>query len=108
MAKKTKPKWNRTHKFMRRKSSKLVGHPVYVYGQNSRNYKYLTFTHTPEKGKEGDYEELKHNIDPDKEGIEPTYVKKKFEVNRHDAFREPDKRYRIHTDDVPTIKKYKK
>ena len=93
---------------MRRKSTKLVGHPVYVYGQNGRSYKYLTFTHKPEKGKEDDYKELKHNIDPDKDGFEPTFVKKKFEVNRRDAFREPDKKYRIHADDVSTIKKYKK
>ena len=57
---------------------------------------------------EDEYEKLKHNIAPTKEGIEPTYVKKKFEVNRQNGFREPDKRYRMHTDDVPGIKRGKK
>lgn len=109
MAKKQKAKWNRAHEFKRKKSSdREVGHPVYVYGKRGRNYKYLTFTHNPEEGKEADYEKLKHNIDPDEDGVKSTYVKKKFQTNRDDAFRDPDKKYRIHSDDRETIKKYKK
>lgn len=72
------------------------------------NYKYLTFTHMPKTGCEQDYERLKHNIDPAEDGIRSVYVKKKFDVTRKDAFRDPDKKYRIHPDDVNTIKKYKK
>ena len=77
-------------------------------GSSGRFYKYLTFTHTPEAGFETDYEKLKHHIDPLEEGKRSTYIKKKFEVNRKDAFRDPDKKYRIHPDDVNTVKKYKK
>ena len=106
--KKPKTRWNRVHFFKRKKSTKTVGHPVYVYGQNSRNYKYLTFTHKPEEGKEDDYELLKHNIDPEEDGTAPTYVKKSFEINRRNDFRDPDKKYRIHDEDAETIKQYKK
>jgi len=100
-------KWNRAHFFKRKKSNRRrVGHPVYVYGTSGRYYKYLTFTHTPEKGKESDYEQLKHNIDPeDKENI---HVKKQYSVSVESSFREPDKKYRIYEEDMPTIRKYKK
>ena len=109
MAKKKKPsKWNKKHEFMRKKSTGKVGHPVFVYGARKRFFKFLTFTHTPEEGMEEEYEKLKHNIDPDEEGLRDTYVKKRFDINRSDAFRKPDRKYRIHPDDEPTIKKYKK
>ena len=98
----SKLKWNR---FKRKKSTNKVGHPVYMYGKRKGFYKYLTFTHTP---KEPDlFEKLKHNIDPN-ETDKDTYVKKKFDVSRSDAFRKPDKKYRIHEEDRETIKKYKK
>lgn len=107
--KQAKPrKWNRAHFFKRKKSTKRqVGHPVYVYGKSGRYYKYLTFTHTPERGKEKDYEKLRHNIDP-KEDAKATYVKRIPDVTDQKEFRTPDKKYRIHEDDVPTIRKYKK
>ena len=106
--KKSTKKWNRVHFFKRRKSTKQqVGHPVYVYGTSGRYYKYLTFTHTPESGKETDYERLLHNIDPD-DTARHSFVKKQFSVLAKDSFREPDKKYRIHEEDAPTIRKYKK
>ena len=102
-----KRKWNRVHYFRRKKSSKRkVGHPVYVYGTSGRDSKYLVFTHTPNPPE--DYEELKHNIDPEEEGKRKSYVKKKPEINHSDALRDPDKKYRIHEEDKETIKKYKK
>ena len=108
MARKSK-KWNRTHYFARKKStSRQVGHPVYVYGRNGNYRKYLTFTHTPETGKENDYEELKHNIDPEKDGKEKSYVRKQYSFSHEDSLRPPDKKYRIHSEDKETIKKYKK
>ncbi len=108
MAKKNcNKKWNRRHEFKRKKSNKKgVGHPVYVYGASKSSYKYLTFTHEPEKDFENDYEELKHNIDP--LDSNKSYVKKKYGVSRQSAFRSPDKKYRIHPDDVHTVNKYKK
>lgn len=50
---------------------------------------------------------LKHNIDP-KEDAKATYVKRIPDVTDQKEFRTPDKKYRIHEDDVPTIRKYKK
>lgn len=103
-----KGKWNRVHEFKRKQSTcREVGHPVYVYGKRGRNYKYLTFTHKPEKGKESEYEKLKHNIDP-QERNKSTYVKKKYDVSIDSKFLPPDKKYRIHNDDKQTIKLYKK
>ncbi len=105
---KEQKKWNRAHEFKRKESSKReVGHPVYVYGKRGRSFKYLTFTHKPEEGKEQDYEKLKHNIDPSDE-VNPTYFKKKYDVSEDRKFRSPDKKYRIHDDDKELIKRYKK
>ena len=105
-AKKTQKPWRSVNVFKKRKSTKKVGHPVLVYKKRNRFYKYLTFTHTPEKGKEGDYERLRHNIDPS--DSEPCYVKKSFSIKRDDAFKDAEKRYRIHEKDRDTVKKYQK
>ena len=67
----------------------------------------MTFTHKPEEGKESNYEKLKHNIDPDEKDGD-TYVNKNYGVSVDSSFNPPDKKYRIHADDVPTIKRYKK
>ena len=104
--KKTQKPWRSANFFKRRKSTKTVGHPVYVYKKRNGFYKYLTFTHTPEIGKESNYEKLIYNIDST--DSRDCYVKKKFEVNRNDAFENPDKKYRIHEKDRETINKYKK
>lgn len=109
MSKKKKSKWNRSHNFQRKKSNAhRVGHPVLVYGKRGRFSKYLVFTHTPESGKEADYEKLKHNIDPEEDGKRDTWVKKKSEVSLTNALRPPDKKYRIHDSDKERINKYKK
>ena len=109
MSKKKNRKWNRAHYFARKKStSRQVGHPVYVYGTSGKYRKYLTFTHTPEVGKETDYEQLLHNIDPDEDGKRDSYVKKQYSFSHEDSLRPPDKKYRIHDKDQERIKKYKK
>lgn len=109
MAKKKTRKWNRANYFARKKSTpRQVGHPVYVYGERKNFRKYLTFTHKPKKGEEDQYERLKHNIDPDFDGVDDVYVKKKYDVSKREKLREPDKKYRIHDEDKETIKKYKK
>ena len=103
--KKNKEKWHKAHEFQRKKSTRRqVGHPSYIYAKRGRDYKYLTFTYTPEN--EDDYVKLKHNIDPD-EKEEPTYMKKWHNVAPYDAFQAPDKKYRIHQDDRETVKQYK-
>lgn len=108
--KKTPTKWNRAHEFKRKKSNKNgVGHPVYIYGKNKRSFKYLLFTHKiPDDAPDGSFVQLKHNIDPDKDGVEPTYMKTQHETNRRDAFENVNKKYRIHDEDKDTVKRYKK
>ena len=100
---KTTP-WKTVNKFKKRKSTKTVGHPVWVYRKRGRYYKYLTFTHKPTNDE--DFEELKYNIDPQ----DPTrcYVKKKYDINHSNAFADADKKYRIHPKDKYTVKKYQK
>lgn len=100
-------KWNRAHEFARKKSTpRKVGHPVYVYGKRGRRRKYLTFTHKPEEGKEDDYEQLLHNIDPD--DPRDCFLKKKYDVSVEEKLDPPDKNYRIHEDDKEKIKRHKK
>lgn len=106
MTNKKKTPWKSVNKFKKRKSTKSVGHPVWVYRKRGRSYKYLTFTHTPEKHKENDYEKLRYNIDP--EDKRDCYVKKQYEINDRDAFKDADKKYRIHSKDKDTVKKYQK
>lgn len=108
MAKKNARKWNRTNTFSRQKSNHdRVGHPVLVYGKSGSYRKYLLFTHKPEKGKENEYEKLKHNIDP-KETDGNTFVKKRYYVSHQDSLTVSGKTYRIHSEDAATVKKYKK
>ncbi len=102
---KQKP-WKSVNKFKKRKSTKTVGHPVWVYRKRGRSYKYLTFTHKPVEGYENDFEKLLYNIDPSDK--RPCYVKKQYEINDRDAFRDADKKYRIHDKDKNTVKKYQK
>lgn len=104
IASKKKIPWKSVNRFKKRKSTKKVGHPVWVYKKRGRFYKYLTFTHTPTN--DDDFEELKHNIDPDDK--EKCYVKKQFEINHSNAFNDADKKYRIHPKDKNTVKKYQK
>ena len=92
--------------FKRRKSSDKVGHPVHVYKQKGRSYKYLTFTHKPEEGRESYYEKLNHNIDPSDSS--DCYVSKAYGITNKNAFRDPDKYYRIHEKDKEIVKKYRK
>ena len=66
----------------------------------------MTITHTPEKGKESEYELLKHNIDPDDD--RKSYLKKKYSVSNRGSFVPPPKKYRFHYEDLETVKKYKK
>ncbi len=85
-----------------------MGHPVYVYKKRGRTYKYLSFTHKPEKDKPDQYEKLKYNIDVN--DPRDCYVNKKYSITTMTAFEDPDKdkKYRIHTKDKDTIKKYAK
>ncbi len=108
MSKKPKRKWNRANTFSRQKSNHdRVGHPALIYGESGRLRKYLLFTHTPEVGKESEYERLNHNIDPN-EKDQHSYVKKRYFVSDGDSFEAPPKKYRIHPDDAKIVKKYKK
>ena len=103
IAKKNTP-WKSVNQFKRRKSTKTVGHPVWVYRKRGRFYKYLTFTHNPTN--EADFEKLNYNIDPDDKSN--CYVKKQYSITEQNAFRDPDKKYRIHPSDKNTVKKYQK
>lgn len=104
---KKKRKWNRAHFFAKKKSTpRKVGHPVFVYGTRGKMRKYLTFTHTPEQGKENDYEQLSRNIDPS--DTESCYVRKQYSFSHENSLRPPDKKYRIHEDDKKRVEKYKK
>lgn len=103
---KQKP-WKSVNKFMKRKHSHTdQGHPAWVYRKRGRVYKYLSFTHKPEKDKPDQYERLNYNIDPQDD--RECYVNKKYSITQKTAFEEPIKKYRIHDKDKDTIKKYSK
>lgn len=107
MAKKKRTKWNRQHQFKRKKSSKNgVGHPAYIYAQSVRNYKYLSFTHDVETDGVLNVP-LQHNIDPDEKN-KRSYMLPRHFVGSKEHFQDPDKKFRIHKDDMDTVKKYKK
>ena len=103
ITKKNKP-WKSVNRFKKRKSTNIVGHPVWVYRRRGRSYKYLTFTHKPTN--DTDLELLEHNIDP--EDNSSCYVKKRYSITDKNAFVDADKKYRIHPKDRARIKKYQK
>ena len=88
----------------RKHSNKDKGHPVWVYRKRGRVYKYLSFTHKPEKDKVEQYERLKYNINP--KDNKDCYVNKKYSITQKNAFEDPKENYRIHEKDKDTIKKY--
>ena len=100
----SKRKWNRTHYFMNKASKNLRDHPVYVYGRSGKSRKYLMFTHDP--GLRQGYTKLKHNVDP--EDNDDCYVNNRFKISHETSLKDPKKKYRIHKDDMETIKKYMK
>ena len=105
----SKRKWNRRNYFAEKKSKdKRIknSHPVYVYGANKNYRKYLLFTHTPEKGKEDNFEKLNFNIDSNDK--DDCYVKKTYEISEEKSLITPKVKYRIHDSDKEKIKKYKK
>ena len=107
MVKKQKKKWNRAHGFQWHKATKSTkGHPAYVYQRSKYKNKYLVFTHSPTTNGEENVK-LKYNIDPE-EKDRNTYVRKKSFVDDRINFEKVNKKYRIHSDDLNTIKKYKK
>lgn len=93
--------------FFKKSTKSEVGHPVLVYRQSKQHYRYLTFTHTPEDDKLDNYKELKHNIyllETNKKSYFNIYPRTTIKG----SFRKPDKKYRIHEDDLDLIKEYKK
>lgn len=98
--------WKSANEFKKCKSTNTVGHPIYVYKKRGRSLKYLTFTHKPKKGFESDFEKLLHNIDPF--DASDCYVSKRYSVTNKNAFNDADKRYRVHSKDKGTVKKYQK
>ena len=104
ITKKKRTPWKSVNKFKKRKSTKTVGHPVWVYRKRGRSYKYLTFTHKPTN--DTDFEKLRYNIDPDDDS--DCYVKKQYSITDSSAFNDADKKYRIHPKDKNTVKKYQK
>jgi hypothetical protein len=107
--KKNKSAWHRRHFFKRKKSSSSgVGHPAYIYAQSGQNYKYLAFTHR-DKTDDIDNIPLKFNIDPDEpdENVK-SYMVPKSKIDKQSNFQDSDKRYRIHKDDMETVRRHKK
>ncbi len=105
---KTHRKWNKDHKFMiKKKGTRLGGHPVYVYGRSGDQRKYLMFTHDCGEGpRRINYTKLKYNVDPNDN--DHCYVNNHPKVSKKSSLENPDKAYRIHPSDYETIKKLKK
>ena len=104
ITRKKKTPWKSVNKFKKRKSTKTVGHPVWVYRKRGRSYKYLIFTHKPTN--ESDFEKLQYNIDPDDK--RECYIRKQYSITDSKAFTDADKKYRIHEKDKDTVRKYQK
>lgn len=107
IANKIKRKWNKTHFFKKKKSSRRkVGHPALIYATSGEDYRYLSFTHKIEDCKEDKYERLKNNIDSN--DLEPCFVKKQFDEGHYTLFEEPETQYKLSEVDKRLLKKYKK
>ena len=106
MAQKKRMKWTRHHHFKKRKPNKKgVGHPAYIFAQSGNYNRYLLFTHD-ENDNFPDKIELQFNIDSNDKSGKKSYVLPYFLEDHNNAFDPPDKKYRIHKDDMKTIKQY--
>ena len=108
---KKKSKWHRVHFFRQERKrdadNRKTGkeHPAYIYEQSSRHYKAIIFTsHPTTDGVKN--ERMKYNIDPSNTETHSYGVRYRGPRPFSD-FRSPDKTYRIHKDDMPTVKKLK-
>ncbi len=99
-------KWNREHKFSKRKPTKSTpGHPAYIYGKSGRQRKYLAFTHSKTTNGQKN-EKLKVNIDG---SDEPCYLRTTPLYAEIDQFEDPFKEYKLRSNyDKELIKKHKK
>ncbi len=99
-------KWNREHKFSKRKSTKSTpGHPAYIYGKSGRQRKYLAFTHSKTTNGQKN-EKLKVNIDG---SDEPCYLRTTPLYANDDDFELGKFNYKLRSNyDIELVKRYKK
>ena len=108
MAKK-QSKWNRVHFFQEEKKEKdtrgkFREHPALIFGQSGKQYKAIVFTkNATTNGVKN--EKLKHNVDPsDASDCYGVYYRG---PRPSSDFQKPSREYRIHKDDMPTLKRLK-
>lgn len=108
---KKKQKWHRVHFFRQEKKrdaeNRKIGkeHPAYIFEQSPKHYKAIIFTSHPTTDGEAN-EKMKHNVDP-LDTTRTSYGVYYRGARPFSDFRPPDKAYRIHKDDMPTVKKLK-
>lgn len=95
------------------KNDKKGGHPALVYESHPEKDIYLIqkFSTKPRK----DRQHLIHNIDPEEDKKPKGKRKEQYLVKRPEAvsydgitYSKKYKNYRVHEDDIPTVKKYQK
>lgn len=101
--KKTIRKWNRRHEFQWHKETKTrKGHPSYIIESCGKYNRFFCFTHSPTT--EGiENIKLKHNINP--RDPEDCYVRPVLQTDKPENFEIPWVKYRLHKDDLLTVKK---
>ena len=82
------------------------GHPVLIYEENVKEdtYSIQRFSTKPKKGRV----KLKHNIDPKNDKNDQWLVKKPEATGYDVKYLEKYKDFRVHPDDIDTVKKYQK
>ena len=108
--KKSPRKWHRVHFFKNEKKPKgskgeKKEHPAYIFAEADNLYKAIIFTRHPPEDKTK-YKKLKYNVDP--ESNEDCYGIHHKTPRPMSDFQPPKKYYRIHNDDLSTIKSLKK
>ena len=106
MAKIKTRKWNRKHEFKQKKKTKSTkSHPAFIFGSRGTQRRFMIFTHS--KTTDGTANvKMKYNIDPS----DPSeiYMRPFHFIGKDTDFENPNKKYRIHKDDMSTVNKYKK
>ena len=102
-------KWNRTHFFQNEKKPEntkgvFKEHPAYIFAQSGELYRAIIFTRHPPEDKDV-YLPLKHNIQEGK--VDKSYGMRYRGPRHMSEFQPPKEKYRIHNDDLKTVKQLK-
>lgn len=105
--KKSHKKWNRRHEWrLHNHSGKdRKKHPAYVFAASANKRKFLCFTHSASTNGKNNIK-LRHNVEP--ADLRDCYLVPRSMIDQDSNLEMTNRKFRIHPEDLETVKEYKK